>query len=396
MSKVILSAKGLPGLPQGEFLDHVVPGLYFVSGARRKSWLLRWRASGKQNKKVLGYFVANAPEASASMGLADARQAARDTLARAEMGVPVEQAPKAIHPKDALTVETLLNNYEKMRIAKGEKIKSLPLAMRTLRNDLKPHFNIPAAMFGKAELRGVRDKIHARAPHQASAFLRYAGPVWRWASAEDLVPFNPVPDVLKIQPVTKRKRILTHAEIRKIWKAAGQMEGTRGDAAKNYGRMVRFLLVTGQRRDEAASLLYGDILDGRWKIEEDATKSAREQRLKLPALALDVIGKGEARKLVFEGVSGGKISGFSRLKADLDTACGVSKWRHHDLRRTVASEMQELGIDHMTIEGILNHAIPGVAGVYMRASLDKAKADALEKWATRLSKILAGAAIASK
>ena len=123
--------------------------------------------------------------------------------------------------------------------------------------------------------------------------------------------------------------------------------------------MVRFLLLTAQRRDEAASLRYGHILDGVWRQSEN--KSSRPHSLKLPPLALALVGQGEARDYVFAGRVG-KISGFSKLKAALDEASGVTDWRLHDLRRTAASKMQELGIRNHVVQAVFNHAVPGVGG----------------------------------
>ena len=84
----------------------------------------------------------------------------------------------------------------------------------------------------------------------------------------------------------------------------------------------------------------------------------------------------------------GKISGFSKLKTALDKASGVSDWRLHDLRRTAATNMQELGIRNEVVQSILNHAVPGVGGVYLRSELEKQKAEALAMWATALEQIV--------
>ena len=71
--------------------------------------------------------------------------------------------------------------------------------------------------------------------------------------------------------------------------------------------MVRFLLVTAQRRDEAASLRFGHILDGIWRQAEN--KASRPHSLTLPPLALALVGQGEARDYVFAGRVG-KIGGL--------------------------------------------------------------------------------------
>src|SRR5262249_40248588 len=103
--------------------------------------------------------------------------------------------------------------------------------------------------------------------------------------------------------------------------------------------------------------------------------------------ALQLVGTGEPTSLVFTGISGKKLGGFSKFKKVLDKTAGVTGWRLQDLRRTVASNMQELGIRNEIIQGVLNHAIPGVGGIYLRSELEKEKAEALRAWAIELERI---------
>jgi integrase len=213
--------------------------------------------------------------------------------------------------------------------------------------------------------------------------------VLRWASEEDLIPVNFVPAIRRA-PEVKRSRVLTKGEMASIWKGCDNL-GTR-DAAKNFGRLVKFLLVTAQRRDEAASLRFAHIIDGTWR--QATNKSDRPQSLTLPPLAKFLVGEGGAQDYVFAGRSG-KLSGFSKLKAELDRASGVTDWRLHDLRRTAATNMQELGVRNEVVQSILNHAVPGVGGVYLRSELEKQKAKALLKWATALEGIVDAAPIVS-
>ena len=76
------------------------------------------------------------------------------------------------------------------------------------------------------------------------------------------------------------------------------------------------------------------------------------------------------------------------MKRKLDEASGVTDWRLHDLRRTAASNMQELKIRNEVVQAVLNHSLPGVGGIYLRAELEREKADALAMWAVALTKIV--------
>ena len=51
--------------------------------------------------------------------------------------------------------------------------------------------------------------------------------------------------------------------------------------------------------------------------------------------------------------------------------------------------MQELEIRNEVVQAVLNHAIPGVGGVYLRAKLEREKAEALRLWSIALERLSA-------
>ena len=211
--------------------------------------------------------------------------------------------------------------------------------------------------------------------------LQRLGPVMRWAAQEDLIPVNFVPDIRKA-PEQKRTRKLSDAEIRKIWTACGEDLGSR-EAAKNFGRMVRFLLVTAQRRDEAASLRHGHILDGVWRQTDNKSEPTAQ-----PQAAAAGAGAGRAGRCARLRVRRQRRQDLRFLEIE-DRArrgvSGVTDWRLHDLRRTAATRMQGLGIPNHIVQAVFNHALPGVGGVYLQDELEQQKADALATWATALT-----------
>ena len=370
-----LTALSVPTLTEGEWYDAVLPGLILRVGVKRRTWYFRYHAGGSYHRKPLGHYPA--------MPLADARDNARKMIERLDSGAP--PAPPEAHPRsaDAVTLAALLERYEAMRIREGHRIKALPKAMRAMRLHLKPYLGLPADQFSKADLRDVRDAlIDAGTITAVNRLLASLGPVLRWAAEEDLISVNFVPAIRRTKEA-KRERKLSKPEIRAIWKACDKL-GPH-DVAINYGRLVRFLLITAQRRDEAASLKFGDILDGTWRQVEN--KASRPHSIPLPRLARTLVGQGEARDYVFGGRLG-KIGGFSKLKGLLDEASGVTDWRLHDLRRTAASNMQELGIRNEVVQAILNHAVPGVGGIYLRSRTRKGESRRAGMWATALTRIV--------
>jgi integrase len=369
-----LTALAIPTLAPGEWHDAVLPGLSLRVGKRRRSWSFRYHAGGSYHRKPLGHFPV--------VELGEAREVARHLIGRLDSGAPPsEPAP---HPRstDALTLGGLLDRYEAVRVREGKRLKTFPKGMRLLRRNLKPYLGLPADQFSKSDLRKVRDSlIDAGTPVAANRMLGTIGPALQWASEEDLISVNFV-SAIRRSPEQARSRVLTKTEIKKIWAA---LDRFNTPVARSYARMLQFLLLTAQRLDDAASLKYGDILDGTWR--QIANKSDRPQSLKLPPLALKLVGKGDPRSYVFAGLVG-KIGGRAKWKRILDETSGVTGWVVHDLRRSAASHMQDLAVRHDVIEAVLNHAMPGVAGVYLRSELTALKAEALATWAREVGRII--------
>ena len=79
--------------------------------------------------------------------------------------------------------------------------------------------------------------------------------------------------------------------------------------------------------------------------------------------------------------------GWSKPKRDLDALLELTPWRVHDIRRSVATGMAELGVQPHIVEAALNHVSghkAGVAGVYNRAVYAAEKRTALELWTNQV------------
>lgn len=366
-------------LPKGDYVDGLVPGLNLTVGAKRRTWTLRHRVGGRLRRDRLGHFPA--------MGLAQARDAARELALRVDHGLM--PTPPPVHPRDAgITVGDMLDRYERFRRQKGERVKTLDKKMVFIRNHLRAHLAVPLTLFGKHELREIRDRIAATAPASSNQFLACLAPAFRWALTEDLVEHDVSRGVLKVAPVVKRDRVLSHEELRRIWHAAGEMGPS--PTRKAYGRLIKFLMLVGCRLNEAGTMRYGDILDGVWRQDPRSNKSNRLHTVPLSALAMSIVGTGEARDLVFASSAGTKLltGQYGPLKRHIDQLCGVEAWVHHDLRRTFASALQDFGTDYLTIEALLNHSLRGTASVYMRGTMEAQKREALASWAVRLEQIV--------
>jgi len=82
-----------------------------------------------------------------------------------------------------------------------------------------------------------------------------------------------------------------------------------------------------------------------------------------------------------------RSGGWSKAKSALDTASSVSGWWLHDLRRTLATGLQRLGVRLEVTEAVLNHlsgSRAGVVGIYQRHDWAQEKRAALDAWSAHL------------
>jgi integrase len=205
-----------------------------------------------------------------------------------------------------------------------------------------------------------------------------------WAIAEGLVEINPVQGTGKANEGS-RERVLTPEELRTLWRSLGD---------DRFADIIRLLLLTGQRRSEIAGLQWDEVDLGRGMIvlPPARTKNKRRHELPLSRQALAIIER-QPRRNSSDYLFGER--GFNNWNADgarLDQRLGIAAWCIHDLRRTAATGMAELGVQPHIIEAVLNHVSghkAGVAGIYNRARYEGEMRSALQRWADHLDQITA-------
>jgi integrase len=194
--------------------------------------------------------------------------------------------------------------------------------------------------------------------------------------------------------------VLTEAELVEVWNAC---------LDDDHGRIVRLLILTGQRRAEMGNLDWSELKLEKRQIElpERRTKNSRAHVVPLSDEALSIlegIAATDGRDLVF-GLGVGGFSGWSKAKRDLNERIAQARkragvkttmpgWTIHDLRRSFVTHVSERGLapPHV-VEAIVNHisgAKAGVAGVYNRASYLTEKRQALELWGAQVAALIDG------
>ncbi|HZO22285.1 MAG TPA: tyrosine-type recombinase/integrase [Steroidobacteraceae bacterium] len=173
-----------------------------------------------------------------------------------------------------------------------------------------------------------------------------------------------------------RERVLNDAEIRALWVAESQ-----------HTALLRFLLLTGQRIGETQLATWDDIAGERWSISAAHTKNGRAHWVALSSQARAILDSlSRERRLIFGSATTTGVQAWLRRWCERE---GIEPaFRPHDLRRTCATRLNELGVLPHVVEKILNHTMQGVMAVYNRAEYEAERVEAMRKWADELARIL--------
>jgi integrase len=367
------------------FADDTQPGLYVrVTGAGTRSFMAQYTVAGQKRRVPLG----SHPEIS----LKQARAAAAKIMGEKALGLDpaADRKAKALAAKIKaahveLTLGAVVDQWAALSLA-GKRERYAFEAVRAIKRAFAKHLPLPAAALDRATVVRVLDEM-ASTPTMAARTAAYGSVLYQWAVKRGSIAANPFVNIARA-PTVRRDRVLTDSELRSIWQATAK-PGT-------FSNIVRMLLLTGQRREEVAGMRWEELSeDGlTWNKPAARAKNGIAHTIPLSPQARAIIAGATryANRFIFPGL-GATFNGWGRAKDSLDEASGVSGWRLHDLRRTVATNLQKLGVRLEVTESILNHVSGsrgGIAGVYQRHDWADEKRAALAAWGARVEAIVEG------
>ena len=373
--QLLASAKAEPGANRTIVWDTSLPSFgLVVTAAGHRSYVVQYRANGRSRRMAI----------KATLGLGEARKEARAILGKvAKDRDPLAERRKA----EASADNTLQSVTEKYFQREGKKLRRVKERQRTLARLVLPRLGAKQIEdVRRSDIVSLLDRIEdENGAAMADHTLAYLRIILNWhAGRSDDYRSPIVRGMTRLKAAEQaRDRILDDDEIRKIWRATGEMKNA-------FGPLVRFLLLTATRRDEAARIRRSEI-NGEWVIPGARFKSKRDHIAPLSKAAkaviasVPVIGDGD---FVFTHDGKRPIAGFSKFKTALDKASGVKEWRLHDLRRTARSLLSRAGINSDIAERCLGHTIRGVRGVYDRHAYLEEKRHAFEALAAQIERIL--------
>lgn len=380
-----------------------------------KSWTVRYRPQGGSSyrRERVGAY----PDVS----LADARE--RANRIRSEVGegadpavvrVAAVQERRASEERAAVTFGELADLYIE-KYAKREKASWRNDAGYLNRHVRESWGGQPVANITKQDAARLLFDVKERTPVGANRTRSVLAKLFVWAQDEGLIDASPMVGVKKPAKENKGKtRTLSDDEIKVFWHAL-----ERAPLSPSIVAALQLLLLIGQRPGEIAGLQQTELVnlsrpqDARIEFPPERMKARRPHVIPLPPMALGVIIKSLAtddRKAGFVFVSryadksrlarhslsqamarviagmdasGDDAEAVQRLQADPPTP--------HDLRRTLATRLAELGIPREDRLAVLAHTWGDVHEAhYDRYERLREKRIALEAWERHVSGLLSG------
>src|SRR5829696_5666573 len=256
--------------------DEALPGFGVrVRLGGKRTWIAQYRLGSKQRRVTLGTTEAVDPD--------EARRRARSVLGMVHNGDDPQARKAEARARASATLGTVVAHYLDRFAVQRLRAKTLTETRRYLNVSWKPLHGL-----------GLNDIDRRAVALRLSEIARENGPIaanrarvalsafFNWAMREGLSDGNPVIGTNRAADERSRDRVLSGEELAAIWGAC------RDD---DFGRIVRLLILTGQRREEVGGMTWSELQLGRgiWSIPGDRTKNGRPHEVPLPGLATDLL-----------------------------------------------------------------------------------------------------------
>jgi len=381
-----VGALKLDGKKDAIAFDDNMPGFGYRlrqggGGKVLRSWVVQYRRGGATRRLLLG--------SAAVLGAEAARAAAKKALAKVALGEDPQAERIDRRGKDKLSLRSVVDEYA----TKERDVR--PRTFRELKRYLtggffKPLHAIPVDTVTRRDVAARLVAITREHGSIVAARARAAlSTFFVWAMQMGMVENNPIIGTIQPKDGKPRERTLSDDELAAIWRACPN---------NDYGRIVRLLILLGARRAEVGGMRWSEVSfeRGTWTLPSGRSKNGRTHTLPLMPMALDIIKDVPglvSRDQLFGARSNHGFTGWDDQKEALDKRSGVIGWTLHDIRRSVATKLADIGVQPHIIEQILNHQSghkAGPAGIYNRSSYEREVRAALALWEDHVRTIVEG------
>jgi integrase len=344
-----------------------------------KTWDLayRIRGTGKVRRLSLGR--------TSDIGLEQARERANELTSAARGGrdlIAKEDEARAA-AASRIRVEALIDLYLRRRVY--GRLRTAKAIESRLKRTLAPVFQRHAADIYRRDIRELLDAIVEQGKgREAEKRRKTVGAMFRWAVSEGIAETNPAAGLNSYDPGTPRDRVLDVEEIEKLWKWL-QSDALSAEASD----ILKLELLTGARCGEISGLRAEEVDRQKWiwRLPPERSKNARQRVTPILGVAREIL----ERRLSDVGAGPlflsetGSVLTSAHIGHNLLTRSArlpIAKFTSHDLRRTFATMLAEMGVAFDLVAGILGHESGSrdtrtLTRHYLRTDLLERKAHAL-------------------
>lgn len=367
-----------PAKDELTYFDQGFPGLalrVFYGGG--KSWSFFYRIQGGSLRRTkLGTYPA--------MTLLQARDAWRE--ARQNVAKGIDPSPRR-GVRRAETFREIVAEWMRRDQSKN-RASTIYQTDRLFQVDLLPAWGSRRIdTITSRDIIELLDKIGDRAPTQAGRVFAHLHRLFGWCVRRGVLMANPIATVDKPGKYASREKVLSETEIVAVWSACSEAP---------YGTAARLLMLTGGRLQEIARLRESEIVGDVIELSGERTKGGRPHTIPLSSAAralLKSVPRGSSGEFLFSNDGGqNPVTAWGHAKGKIDAVAKIDPWRLHDLRRTLATGLQRLGVNLQVIEAVLGHVgtRAGIVGVYQRHGFKSEARAALEAWGAHVMALVEG------
>ena len=353
-----------------------------VSPTGNKSWLVQRRVNGRPRNFTLGSYPAISPDS--------ARKKAAELLTDIAHGKTPE-AKRAEQSAERLTLRTALESLLNDRDLSPQTVRQYRQCCQSALKDWmdRPLTDISREMVAERHA-NISKKPGPRSNDRAAyanVVMRTLRSVWNHAASaytdsrgESLLPPNPVDRLSSTRAwnKVKRRRTYIHAEQMPAWLNA--VETLRAQPPRTMpntvGDYLLFLLLTGFRRNEAATLPWADVEMTDRTVTLRDTKNDQDHIVPMSDALFDLLSARRAADpagvFVFPSDRGqGPIVEPRRYVKEVIAESGVD-FVLHDLRRTFCTVAESLDMSHYALKRLMNHKMTGdVTAGYIGGNVER-------------------------
>jgi integrase len=357
-----------------------------------KTWDLAYRIRGtaKMRRLSLGRTT--------DVGLEQARERANELTSAARGGRDLigEEGEARDAAASRISVEKLIDLYLRRRVV--GRLRTAKSIESRLKRTLSPVLQRYAADICRRDMRAILDSIADQGQgREAEKRRQVCTAMFKWSFGQDIVEADPTAGLTPYDRGAPRDRVLTLEEIELVWKWL-DTDALSLEAAD----ILKLELLLGARCGEISGLHAEEIDRQKWIWTLPSSRSKNGRQRVTPIL-------GTARELLEPRLEGTEVGPLFLLEKAVvmtsahighylltrRTRLPIATFTSHDLRRTFATMLAEMGVALDLIAAIVGHEAGAketrvLVRHYVRSDMLERKAQALRMWDERLRAIVTG------